>query len=62
MSHHVAKSGSAAPERESETFRQLVEKQISADEYVESLERRVRERHEDERNGHQDEPSEGEAA
>jgi hypothetical protein len=46
-----AVSASAARERDSETFRQLVKKEITPDEYVKSLERRVRERHEDERNG-----------
>jgi uncharacterized protein YutE (UPF0331/DUF86 family) len=50
-----AVSASAAPERDSETFRQLVEKRITPEKYVETLERRVRERHEDERNGRKEE-------
>jgi hypothetical protein len=56
MKRHAV-SASAVPERDSETFRRLVEREISPDEYVKSLERRVRERHEDERNGQKESES-----
>jgi hypothetical protein len=57
MKRHAV-TASAARERDSETFRQLVKKEITPDEYVKSLERRVRERHEDERNGQKEEAEE----
>jgi hypothetical protein len=42
MRRHLATHAGASPARESDAFRRLVERDISVDEYVTDLDRRVR--------------------
>lgn len=46
----------AESKRESDSFRQLIRKEISTDEYIRSLEQRVSERHRQSEGEHQEEP------
>jgi hypothetical protein len=60
-SHRYASVGRRA-DTDADTFRRLVSKEITADDYVRSLERRVRERHAEESREEREEPSVSEDA